>query len=53
MSGGVVQGLKVGFFTKDNFTGDFVDGWKQTLKDANLEMVRINFVIIQFISIII
>lgn len=36
----VAQGLKVGIFTKDNFTGDFVDGWKKELKDANLEMVK-------------
>ena len=26
-------------FTKDNFTGDFVEGWKKVLEDANLEMV--------------
>jgi len=36
----VIQGLKVGVFTKDNFTGDFVDGWKKALKEANLEIVR-------------
>ena len=35
-----MQGVKIGVFTKDNFTGEFVDGWKKAMKDANLEMVR-------------
>jgi len=26
-------------FTKDNFTGDFVEGWKKVLEDAKLDMV--------------
>ena len=34
-----LQGGRIGVFTKDNFTGDFVEGWKKVLEDTNLEMV--------------
>ena len=43
------QGLKVGVFTKDNFTGDFVDGWNKAMNDANLEMVRYGNLCIHYI----
>ena len=36
----LLQGSRIGVFTKDNFTGDFVDGWKKVLEDASFEMVR-------------
>ena len=29
----------VGVFKKDEFSGDFVDGWKTTLKDSNSTQV--------------
>ena len=29
----------IGVFKKDEFTGDFVDGWKATLSDSNMTQV--------------
>lgn len=35
-----LQGEFVGVFKKDEFTGDFVEGWKTTLSDSNMSQVR-------------
>ncbi|XP_065915341.1 FACT complex subunit SPT16-like [Dysidea avara] len=38
------SGGRIGVFTKDNFTGDFVEGWKKVLEDTNLEMTDVSAV---------
>ena len=35
-----VQGKVVGVFKKNEFSGDFVDGWKTTLDDSHMTQVR-------------
>ena len=34
-----IQGKVVGVFKKDEFSGDFADGWKTTLNDSHMTQV--------------
>ena len=34
------KGKVVGVYTKDKFPGEFNEGWRAALKEANFEMVR-------------
>lgn len=36
------SGKKIGVFTKDNFTGLFVEGWRQALKEIKVSQVDIS-----------
>lgn len=34
------QGKRIGVFSKDDFTGEFVEGWKTALESSKFEQVR-------------
>ena len=34
------QGKRIGVFAKDDFTGEFVEGWKTALESSKFEQVR-------------
>ena len=43
-----LQGKKVGVFQKDNFHGDFMDGWNGRFKKNSFEKVVLNFCNVPF-----
>ena len=36
----------IGVFRKDEFTGDFVDGWKATLSDTSMTQVSCMYIVL-------